>query len=154
MKKILSTIFVFAFAFGLGLGLNNLAFSSMGSLKVAYVNVPKLLTASKTLKTAEQTKLKQTQDMLKWYNTAAADIAKQTSQAGKEALVKKYEAQLTTKKKSIKDAYSKQVTAVDTQLNTAISTKAKAMGYDLVFRKDSVLFGGTDITEQILPLVK
>ena len=43
---------------------------------------------------------------------------------------------------------------VDTQLDTTISTKAKAMGYELVLRKDAVLFGGTDITAQILPLVK
>lgn len=154
MKKTLSTIFVFAFAFGLGLGINNLAFSSMGTLKVAYVNVPKLLAASKTLKAAQDAQVKQTQDMLKWYNTASADIAKQQTTAGKEALVKKYEAQLTTKKTAIKDAYAKQVTAVDNQLNTAITTKAKAMGYDLVFRKDSLLFGGVDITSQILPLVK
>ena len=43
---------------------------------------------------------------------------------------------------------------VDKQLDTAITQKAKAMGYDLVLRKDSVLFGGVDITDQILPLVK
>jgi Skp family chaperone for outer membrane proteins len=39
-------------------------------------------------------------------------------------------------------------------LDTAITTKAKAMGYNLVFRKDALLFGGTDITNEILPLVK
>ena len=154
MKKNVLTLALCAFAFGLGFGANNIAFSNMPTLKVAYVNVPKLLEASKVLKSAQDTQLKQTKDMLKWYDTASADIQKQTTKAGKDALIKKYEAQLTQKKKTIKDAYAKKVNQVDTQLDTAISTKAKAMGYDLVLRKDAVLFGGTDITAQILPLVK
>ena len=154
MKKSLLTLLLCSFAFGLGFGLNNIAFSNVPASKVAYVDVAKLLTASKTLKDAEDARVKQTRDMLKWYDTASADIQKQSTQAGKEALIKKYEAQLTKKKNTIKDTYAKKVTQVDTQLDTAISTKAKAMGYDLVFRKDSLLFGGTDITAQILPLVK
>ena len=154
MKKNLLTLVLCSFAFGLGFGINNIAFSDALPLKVAYVNVPKLLSASKTLKAAEEAKIKQTKDMLKWYDTASADIQKQKTQASKDALIKKYEAQLTQKKKTIKDAYAKKVGQVDTQLDSAISTKAKAMGYNLVLRKDSVLFGGTDITAQILPLVK
>ena len=154
MKKNVLTLALCAFAFGLGFGANNIAFSNMPTLKVAYVNVPKLLEASKVLKSAQDTQLKQTKDMLKWYDTASADIQKQTTKAGKDALIKKYEAQLTQKKKTIKDAYAKKVNQVDTQLDTAITTKAKAMGYDLVLRKDSVLYGGNDITAQILPLVK
>lgn len=154
MKKNLLTLALCSFAFGLGFGMNNIAFSDVAPSKVAYVNVPKLLEASKTLKAAQDTQLKQTKDMLKWYDTASADIQKQTTKAGKDALIKKYEAQLTQKKNTIKDAYSKKVNQVDSQLSSAIATKAKAMGYDLVLRKDSVLFGGTDITAQILPLVK
>lgn len=154
MKKSLLTLTLCAFAFGLGFGANNIAFSDSATLKVAYVNVPKLLSASKTLKAAQDTQLKQTKDMLKWYDTASADIQKQTTKAGKDALIKKYEAQLTQKKKTIKDTYAKKVNQVDSQLDSAITTKAQAMGYDLVLRKDSVLYGGTDITAQILPLVK
>lgn len=154
MKKSLLTLTLCAFAFGLGFGANNIAFSDNATLKVAYVNVPKLLSASKTLKAAQDTQLKQTKDMLKWYDTASADIQKQSTKAGKDALIKKYEAQLTQKKKTIKDTYAKKVNQVDAQLDSAITTKAQAMGYDLVLRKDSVLYGGTDITAQILPLVK
>lgn len=154
MKKSLLTLALCSFAFGLGFGLNNVAFSNLNASKVAYVDVQKLLSASKVLKAAEDAHLKQTKDMLKWYDTASADIQKQSTKAGKEALIKKYEAQLTQKKKTIKEAYAKKVNQVDAQLDTAISTKAKAMGYDLVLRRDTVLFGGTDITAQILPLVK
>lgn len=154
MKKNLTTLALCFFAFGLGLGINNVAFSDIQASKVAYINVSKLLTSSKAIKAAEDAKTKQTQDMLKWYNTASADIQKQKTEEGKKALIKKYEAQLTTKKKTIKDSYAKKINEVDKQLETVIKQKAQAMGYDLVLRSDAVLFGGNDITSSILPLVK
>ncbi len=156
MKKNLLTLAVCFFAFGLGFGFNNIAFSdnSATNIKIAYINVGELLKASKTLKAAEEQRLKATNDMLKWYDTASADIQKQTTPEAKKNLVKKYEAQLTQKKDSIKNAYSKKTAEIDKQLNAAISQKASDMGYNIVLRKDSVLFGGDDITAQILPLVK
>ncbi len=154
MKKNLLTLLLCSFAFGLGFGINNFALSDGAQMKVAYVNVPKLLNSSKILKSADETRVKQTQDMLKWYDTASADIQKQKTQQGRETLIKKYEAQLTTKKKAINDAYSKKVHEVDSQLEKAISDKAKAMGYELVFKSDSLIVGGDDITSSILPLVK
>ena len=154
MKKNLLTLALCSFAFGLGFGMNNIAFSDVNPAKVAYVNVPKILTASKALKAANDAQAKQTQDMLKWYDTASADIQKQQTQKGKDALIQKYETQLTQKKKNIKESYAKKVAEVDKQLNEVISSQAKAMGYELVLRKDSVLFGGVDITDKILPLVK
>ena len=154
MKKNLITLVLCSFAFGLGFGMNNVAFSDAAGKKIGYVNVGQLLTASKALKAAEDQKVKSTTEMLKWYDTASADIQKQQTADGRKALVKKYEAQLTQKKKNIKDTYAKKVDEIDKQLDNAISTKAKELGYDLVFRKDSLLFGGDDITSSILPLVK
>ena len=154
MKKSLLTFALCFFAFGLGFGFNNLAFSDGNDIKIGYVNVDELLAASKSLKAAEDQRAKQTTEMLKWYDTASADIQKQTTDAARKNLVKKYEAQLTQKKKTIRDAYAKKVSEIDKQLSSSINQKASAMGYNLVLKKDSVLFGGDDITAQILPLVK
>ena len=158
MKKNLVTLALRFFAFGLGFGINNMAFSDGDSgsanIKIGYVNVDKLLGASKALKAAEEQRVKSTTEMLKWYDTASADIQKQTTPEGKKNLVKKYEDQLTKKKTAIKDAYAKKVAEIDNQFSKAIEQKASAMGYNVVLRKDAVLFGGEDITAQILPLVK
>ncbi len=153
-KQLLLTLICCSFAFGLGFGINNVAFSDGVPLKVAYVNIPQILNASKALKAAQDTKIKQEKDMLNWFKTANADIDKQKTQSGKEALVKKYESQLDQKKKTIKNSYVKKVNEIDAQMNNAITQKSKAMGYDLVLKKDSVLFGGTDITKDIIPLIK
>ena len=76
MKKSLLTLVLCSFAFGLGFGFNNIAFSNVAASKVAYVDVTKLLSASKALKSAEDARTKQTQEMLKWYDSASADIQK------------------------------------------------------------------------------
>ena len=80
MKRNLLTLALCSFAFGLGFGMNNIAFSDVAPAKVAYVNVPKILTASKALKAANEAQAKQTQEMLKWYDKASADIQKQQTQ--------------------------------------------------------------------------
>jgi len=87
-------------------------------------------------------------------DSASLEIQKQDSKEKKDALVKKYEAQLTQKKKSIKDAYAKEINKADAQMEQVISQKAKELGYNLVFRRDALIFGGDDITSQVLPSVK
>ncbi len=154
MKKNLLTLAMCSIMFGLGFGVNSIAMSENAAQKVAYVNVAKLLSSSKALKAAEDAKTKQTKEMLNWYDTASQDIQKQSTPELKQQAIKKYEAQLTQKKKNIKDAYAKKVNEVDAQLSNIISQKAKEMGYDIVFRSDAVLYGGNDITSSVVPLVK
>ena len=154
MKKNLITALMCTFAFALGIGINNIAMSDMDSAKIAYVDVNKLISGSNIITNAQKTRENQTKEMLKWYDKASADIQKQQTPDGRQALVKKYEAQLTQKKTAIKDAYSKEIKKADTQMENAISQKAKELGYSLVFRKESLLFGGNDITSQVLPLIK
>ncbi len=153
-KNLLAVVLASSFAFGLGLGVNNVAMSNVDTSKIAYVNVAKLLSNSKSLKSAQEAKQKQEQEMLKWFKTASADINKQQTQAGKDALIKKYEAQLQQKKKTINDDYMKKVNEIDKQIASVISQKATAQGYSMVLKKESIVFGGVDMTQSVLPLIK
>ena len=154
MKKNLLTLVLCSFAFGLGFGINNIAMSENTPQKIAYVDVAKLLSSSKVLKAAEDAKINQTKEMLKWYDNASSDIQKQSTPESKQAAIKKYENQLTQKKKTIKEAYVKKVNEVDNQLSNIIDQKSKELGYDIVLRSDAVLYGGEDITSKVIPLVK
>ena len=160
MKRKLLTLALFL-ALAIGMGINNNSFAQTQNIKIAYVNLNQVLASSKTIKDAESERVKQVQDMLKWYDTASIDIQKQKTEAEKEKLIKKYESQLIQKKKNIKAAYAKKVGTVEKQLDKVISDKAKSMGYDLVIIKDTLLYKkstltveGQDITSEILPLVK
>ena len=154
MKRNILTIALCILAFSLGIGINNFAFSDINTAKVAYVDVNKLVAASKTIKSAQATREKDTAQMLQWYDKASAEIQKQETGEKRKELIKKYEAQLTQKKKSIKQAYANVLNKADKQMEEAISKKASELGYSLVFRRDALIVGGDDITSQVLPLVK
>ena len=154
MKKILMTMILCSFAFGLGLGMNNFAMSDIAGAKIAYIDVNKLLASSKVIKAAENTRQKETIDILKWYDAAAAEINSQQSKDARQKLINKYEAELTAKKKVTNDNYARKIKEADNQIDGVITQKAKELGYNLVFRRESLLFGGDDITSYVLPLVK
>ena len=154
MNKNILTAVLCIFAFGLGIGFNNFAFSDANTQKIAYVDANKLVAASKAIKSAEEIREKDTAQMLKWYDSASIEIQKQETKEKKEALIKKYETQLTQKKKNIKQTYNDVLNKADKQMEEAISKKAGELGYQLVFRKDALIVGGEDITPQVLPLIK
>ena len=154
MKKNIITALLCTIAFGLGMGVNNFAMSGTNNIKIACIDINRLALSSNTVRQAQATRDKQTKDMLQWYDRASADIQKQESQEAQKALVKKYENQLTQKQKLIKEQYSKEIKRADSQMENVISQKSKELGYNLVFKKDALLFGGDDITSEILPLVK
>ena len=154
MKKNLITFLLCSSTFLMGAGINNIAISNIDKEKIAYVDINKLILSSDIIKQANSTREKQAQEMFKWYTAANEDIENQKTQDDKESLIKKYEIQLDQKKKSIKDSYNKEVKKADIQMESAISKKSKELGYTLVFKKDALLFGGEDITAQVLPLIK
>lgn len=154
MNKNILTAILCIFAFCLGVGFNNFAFSDMAGAKIAYVDVNKLVAASKVIKSAEAKREKETSEMLQWYDKASIEIQKQDTKEKKEALVKKYEAQLTQKKNNIKKAYADVLNNADKQMEEAITKKSNELGYSLVFRSDALIVGGDDITSQVLPLIK
>jgi len=157
MKKSLSTLVLCSFAFGLGFGLNNVTFGNAvpaPAIKIGHVNTSKLLASSKAIKSAEDTKTKKTQEMLKWYDSINAQINAKKTPEEKKAMVKKYEPELKKKKEAIRKEYADKLKAADAQISGAIEKKAKDMGYTLVLKGDTVLFGGDDITSSVLPLVK
>ena len=50
--------------------------------------------------------------------------------------------------------YAEKLKALDSSISQQITNKAKADGYDLVLSKSTVLYGGKDITADIIKVVK
>ena len=80
---------------------------------------------------------------------AQADIAKQKTDAKKQELQKKYEAELAQKQQAIQSASAQKLQDFDNKLTSLIAEQAKSKGYDIVVAKGLVLYGGTDITQDI-----
>ena len=62
--------------------------------------------------------------------------------------------ELMAKKEKMDQDYAAKLKALDTSISQQINEKAKADGYDLVLSKGIVLFGGNDITSEIIKVVK
>ena len=155
MKKQITTLTIAIAAFAIGMGFNNIAMSDIpANYKVAVVDVNAVVSKSaqvQALKKEQQTKL---QELQKWLETARADVAKQSTQEGKEKLAKKYDAEFAKKQEAIKKNYAAKLQAIDKSITATIAQEAKAQNYNLVLSKGSVLYGGNDITASIAKVVK
>ena len=89
MKKQITTLAIAIAAFAIGLGFNNIAMSNIpANYKVAVVDVNAVVSKSaqvQALKKEQQTKL---QELQKWLETVRADVQKQSTQEGKDKLIK------------------------------------------------------------------
>ena len=148
MKKILLSALLLA---GLSFGTMT---SAMAEGKIAIVDVQAVVAKSaqvQALKKEQKTKI---QDLEKWIKVCQADIAKQTTKEGKEKLAKKYDAELKTRQETISKNYKDKLQAIDKSISDTIAAQAKANGYDIVITKNAVVYGGDDLTEAIIKVVK
>lgn len=154
MKKGLRIFVVGAFL--LALGFSNLAMAEDAQVapKFAVVDVQKVVANSKQVKALKAEQEKQAKDLATWIETAKADVDKQNTDEAREKLAKKYDAQLAKKREAATEAYAKKLTAIDESISSVIAKQAKDNGYTMIFAKSTVLYGGDDLTDAIIKLVK
>ena len=146
MKKILVTTLLLV-----TMGITNAA---IADTKIAVVDVQAVVSKSaqvQALKKEQQTKM---QELEKWLPTARADVEKQQTQESKEKLLKKYNADFAKKKETIAKNYQAKLQEIDKSITATIASQAKLKGYDMVITKGTVLYGGDDITQDIMKVVK
>lgn len=124
------------------------------AVKVAIVDIPQVVAKSKQVQALKEEQAKKLKELTTWLETAKADIAKQTTQAGKDKLVKKYDDEFAKKRELNTQEYAKKLTAIDQSITAAITNYAKSKGYTLVLTKSTVLYGGDDITAEVMKVVK
>lgn len=153
MKKNFKLFAVIIAALGLIVG-SGAAFADNNAGKVAVVDVPKIVSSSTQVKKLKDERAKKMEELSKWIENAKKDIEKQKTDADKEKMVKKYDAELTKKRAANDKEYSQKLVNIDNSISQTITNYAKTNGYDVVLAKTVVLYGGTDITEEIIKIVK
>ena len=155
LKENLKVILISASVFVLGAMFTHQAsYSIPTSYKVAVIDMQTIVSKSsqiKALKNEQQAKLK---DLTSFVEKANKEIQAEKDPNKQKALESKYQKELATKKDIIQKDYQKKLDVVNKNLSVTINNKAKASGYDLVLSKGVVLFGGTDITNDILKTLK
>ena len=121
---------------------------------VAIVDIPQVVSASAKVQALKKEQEANSKEIMKYIEKARKDIATVTDADKKKEMEDKYNKELIDKKEKMDLDYANKLKALDSSISQTINTKAKADGYDLVLSKGVVLYGGKDITEEIVKLVK
>lgn len=154
MKKNFKFISVGVCAFLLGVGINNVALSDIANTKIAVVDVQKVVASSaqvKALKSEQQQKVRKLQTFVE---EAKKSVAGTNDAAKKKALEDKYNKELRSKTAALEADYAKRLKDIDKSISNTISAQAKAKNYNIVLAKGVVLYGGDDITADIIKNAK
>ena len=144
-KKIL--LFILAL-----LAFNTVSFAANN--KIAIVDVEKVVNKSAQVQNLKRSQEIMNKEITYFIEKSNKEIQQQTDATKQKVLADKYTKELKAKQSANTKAYKTKLEAIDKSINATIAQQAKAMGYDIVLTKGVVLYGGDDITEAILKVVK
>ncbi len=145
-KNLLSSVVTIAF-------LANLASVSYAA-GIAVVDVPAVVNASAQVQALKKDQQTKAQEIVKFVEKARKDVAGITDANKKKAAEEKYNKELMAKREKMDKEYAQKLQALDQSISDQITSKAKADGYDVVLSKGVVLYGGKDITEELIKVIK
>lgn len=155
MKKKIFGVLVVITAFVAGYSINNIAISGTNpEYKVAIVDIQKIVSNSSEIKALKTDQEKQVQAMQATIDKARAEISKEKDPAKIAQLEEKYRNEINQQKLALDTSYNSKLTAIDNKIKTAVIEKARSMNYNIVLPKNTVLYGGDDITDQVSTIIK
>lgn len=154
MKICKKVIAITCLSLGIVIGANNFAVSDVTKAKIAVVDVPAIVAKSNQVKNLKEEQVKKNQELVKWLEVVKADVNKQSSEENKKKLLKKYNDDFAKKKENIAKDYAKKLAEIDKNISNTISNHAKTNNYDIVLAKSIVLYGGENITDEIIKVIK
>ncbi len=134
-----------------------LAFSTITAFadeKIAVVDLQQIVSNSSQVKALKQEHNKKVSDLDKILVNARGEIANETDQAKILMLEDKYMKEFASKKEALERDYNTRLSSIEKNIKSEITRKAQKDGYDYVFAKSVVLFGGKDITGELLNNIK
>ena len=135
-----------------------LLFFSVGEVfaedKIAVVDLQQLVSNSSQVKQLKQEHSKKLAELDKIIVNARGEITNEKDQAKILLLEDKYMKEFNTKKEALERDYNNRLSAIEKNIKTEISKKAQNDDYDYVFAKSVVLYGGKDITNELIKNIK
>lgn len=156
MKKqiiILSSAVVISLV--MGYSINNIAISkAQPEYKIATVDIQKIVANSTEIKSLKAEQEKQMQNMQSTIDKARTEISKEQDPVRIAQLEEKYRNEINNQKLALDTSYNTKVKAIDSKIKTAVVEKARSMNYNIVLPKNTVLFGGDDITDEVSKIIQ
>lgn len=124
--------------------------SAFADEKIAVVDLQQVVANSTQVKNLKQEHNKKIKDLDKILVNARGEIANETDQAKILLLEDKYMKEFATKKDALERDYNNRLSAIEKNIKNEITKNAQNKGYDYVFAKSVVLYGGKNITNEII----
>lgn len=139
----------------MGYSINNIAISkAQPEYKIATVDIQKIVANSTEIKSLKAEQEKQMQNMQSTINKARTEISKEQDPVKIAQLEEKYRNEINNQKLALDTSYNTKVKAIDSKIKTAVVEKARSMNYNIVLPKNTVLFGGDDITDEVSKIIQ
>ena len=122
--------------------------------KIAVVDLQQLVSNSNQVKQLKQEHSKKMSELDKIIVNARGEISNEKDPAKILLLEDKYMKEFNTKKEALENNYNTRLEAIERNIKSEITQKAQKDGYDYVFAKSVVLFGGKDITNELIKNIK
>lgn len=128
--------------------------SVFASEDIAVVDLSKIVENSSQVKVLKQEHAKKIADLDKIIVNARGEISNEKDPAKVLLLEDKYMKEFNTKREALEREYNNKLAVIEKNIKNEITKKAQSGGYDYVFAKSVVLYGGKDITAELLNSIK
>ncbi|OGH99182.1 MAG: hypothetical protein A2039_09265 [Candidatus Melainabacteria bacterium GWA2_34_9] len=154
--KLLSRFVVIAvLTLGIVITINNMAFSQgNNSSNIAVVDIQEIVRNYDKINTLKENQKSKLLELKKFVEDVRKKLTEEKDTTKKKNLEATYNKELQDRKKAINTEYQKQLAEIDKSITTVINNLAKSNNYDFVLVKNNVLYGGKDITNDVLKALK
>ena len=121
---------------------------------VAVVDLQQIVDNSNQVKQLKQEHTKKMAELDKIIVNARGEISNEKDPAKVLLLEDKYMKEFNTKREKLENDYNNRLSAMEKNIKAEIAKKAQKDSYDYVFAKSVVLYGGKDITNDLLNSIK
>lgn len=121
---------------------------------IAVVDLQKIVSSSSAVKQLKQEHSKKMSELDKIIVNARGEISNEKDPAKVLLLEDKYTKEFNNKKEALEKDYNSKLANIEKNIKNEITKKAQKDNYDYVFAKSVVLFGGKDITDELLNNIK
>ena len=128
--------------------------SVFASEDIAIVDLGRLVEGSAQVRQLKQEHSKKVADLDRILVNARGEISNEKDPAKVLMLEDKYMKEFNTKREALEREYGNKISIIEKNIKDEVAKKAKKDVYEYVFAKSVVLYGGKDITTELINSIK
>ena len=121
---------------------------------IAVVDLQKIVDNSTQVQLLKREHENKISELNKIILSAQKEIEKENDINKMMATEEKFRKEFNDKKSKLDEDYSKKLSEIENSIKKSIHNKAKEKGYEYVFAKSVLLYGGDDLTGEVLKSIK